>query len=310
LDPNSHRRAPPADVPDHLDPMTMQGTCGFGSEQVAESLLRAGVPSEHIFVVQANDISKLPGERHQFIVYVRPDGVDMLMDTTFAQFTGPRHPQVEALLASGVGAQLRHELLGKGYTVLTDEVANVYLSVVSQGRQVPAVRATDFKLAKANLARDMSLLPSDRVPQAIDSDRTQRLPPPPPGSVPVIVRSDAPKPLRSEIRADGPTGTHWTIGGYEVVATRHLQGTVLNWRIWGLGRIAGPTTDVGGINRFVAILLDDGAGAGAAVLKITGRAIQNPFIHKLRPAVEKYYNGTFRQLDDKTVEIFLPVGRK
>lgn len=152
-------RDPKPEGPDYKDPKTMRGACGFSSSHAARSLVGAGVPAEQIYMNQASEISGVQGLQHTFVVYARPDGVDLLIDPSFAQFTGSRNGHVEALLASEPGgAQLRSDLIQNGYTVLTQDIAQLYLRAVSEAREVPAVQAADFKRDRVNLGKNPALI--------------------------------------------------------------------------------------------------------------------------------------------------------
>jgi hypothetical protein len=141
---------------DYKSPETTVGACGFASMHAARWLVGAGVAGQSLYM---NQVAELPGFNnglgvHTFLVYTRPDGVDMLIDPSFAQFTGPRHRNVEAFLARAPGgAQLLTDLIENGYTVLTDDVAKVYVRAVCEAREVPPVRAADLKSDRANLGK-------------------------------------------------------------------------------------------------------------------------------------------------------------
>jgi hypothetical protein len=150
-------RDPKPAGPDYKDPEATLGNCGSASKHAARALVGVGVPGKDIYMNQVGDIPGFAGlGKHTFVVYTRlPDRVDILIDPSFAQFTGDRNRTVEALLARAPGgAQLRSDLIGQGYTVLTDDIAKLYVRAVCEGREVPAVRAADLKADRANLGKN------------------------------------------------------------------------------------------------------------------------------------------------------------
>jgi hypothetical protein len=156
IDEGGFRR--PSHLPDHLNACAIQGGCGLGSQQVALALMSAGVPAKQIYVNQVADISGVG--KHRFVVCAMPGGVAMLVDTTFAQFIGKYDP---AMLKNPAASKLSRELLGRGYAVLTEERANLYLRMVIGGdrvpdHRVPKVRVADFTRDSANLAKDPTLI--------------------------------------------------------------------------------------------------------------------------------------------------------
>lgn len=145
---------------EHLSPECMGNACGFGRQSVARELTKAGVAESKIFMNQVTDISGVG--RHVFAVVETAPRRYILIDTTFAQFTGAIRgvPRVgEHILRQGgkLGKLLRKELLEKGYIVLSDEIANLYVKVVSESPR-GAFQLSDLIRDIVSLARNPKLL--------------------------------------------------------------------------------------------------------------------------------------------------------
>jgi hypothetical protein len=159
LDQVGGRRGAPHGA-EHLSPECMMGWCGFGRKVVARELKDSGVATSKIFMNQVADIAG--AGRHTFTVVEIAPRRYILIDTTFAQFTGTLRgaPQLgeEILTKSGkVGHYLRKELIEKGYVTLTDEVANVYVKVVSEVAK-GTYTVAHLVREEASLARNLELL--------------------------------------------------------------------------------------------------------------------------------------------------------
>jgi hypothetical protein len=144
----------------HLSPECMGGACGFSRRSAAQLLTKAGVSKTKIFMNQVRDIAGRGA--HTFAVAEIAPGKHVLIDTSFAQFTGDLTSSSrwgESILRKSgrVGEQLRNELLSRGYIVLTDELADVYVKAVGE---VAEGRFTVSSLIRdrASLARNPHLL--------------------------------------------------------------------------------------------------------------------------------------------------------
>jgi hypothetical protein len=145
---------------EHLSPECMMGSCGLGRQSVARELTKAGVAESKVFMNQVADISGVG--RHVFAVVETAPRRYILIDTTFAQFTGAIRgvPRVgEHILRQGgrLGKLLRKELLEKGYIVLSDEIANLYVKVVSETPR-GLFQLSDLIRDEVSLARNPKLL--------------------------------------------------------------------------------------------------------------------------------------------------------
>jgi hypothetical protein len=150
------RIQPPDGTPYHLHPFSMAGMCGVGRQQVALSLLCSGVPAEQIYLIQ---VGHIPGvqARHALTVYKKPDGI-YLIDTTFAQFDRRGNPRLDDLFASPAGSKLLRDLRRDAFTPLTDDIADMYLRMVNDAREVPGVNVATFLPDSGNLAKNPTLL--------------------------------------------------------------------------------------------------------------------------------------------------------
>jgi hypothetical protein len=145
---------------EHLSPECMSTACGLGRRSVARTLMEAGVPDSKIFMNQVADIAGTG--RHVFAVVEIVPGRHILIDTTFAQFTGAIGNSTrvgEHLLtqAGKLGRTLRKELLEKGYIELNNEIANLYVKVVSEWPR-GAYTLRDLIRNEVSLARNPHLL--------------------------------------------------------------------------------------------------------------------------------------------------------
>jgi Domain of unknown function (DUF4157) len=145
---------------EHLSPECMSGHCGLSRRTIARALKAAGIPDERIFM---NDSSMIAGTgAHTFTVVEIAPGRYILIDATFAQFTGtlegaPRVGEMILRRSGQIGVQIRNELLEKGYLVLTDEIADTYMKVASESEQ-GAYKVQDLVRDEARLDRNPELL--------------------------------------------------------------------------------------------------------------------------------------------------------
>ncbi|HKW10123.1 MAG TPA: hypothetical protein VJO33_07075, partial [Gemmatimonadaceae bacterium] len=119
----------------HFSQQCMERKCGYSRMIVARELTKDGIKDSQIFMVQIYDVAGYG--RHTFtIVEIAPQRY-ILIDATFAQFEGmfqgaPRVGERILRETGPLGAHIRTELLFKGYVELNDEIANIYVKVVSE----------------------------------------------------------------------------------------------------------------------------------------------------------------------------------
>lgn len=144
----------------HLSAECMGGACGFSRQNVARLLKTAGIPDGKIFMNQVRDI--VGTGKHTFAVAEIAPGKHVLIDTTFAQFTGeldgaPRWGESILRKSGRVGAQIRNELTIRGYIELTDEIADVYVKAVGEVAN-GQFTVSDLARERASLAQNPDLL--------------------------------------------------------------------------------------------------------------------------------------------------------
>ena len=123
-----------------------------------------------------------------------------------------------------------------------------------------------------------------------------------PGGVPEPV----PEEITAPIPRDAPPPGQ-VIGEYHVVSDVHpvTNGTFTR-EIWGIRRLAGKTHDIKPIMSLMRTFTQEAKNLGATQLRIIGRAVVNKNIFKMEGLVKRM-GGTFRKIDDMTVEIIIPV---
>jgi len=97
-----------------------------------------GVPAERIYRAERNVYDRaaeggLAGYVHRFLVYTLRNGTRLLVDPEFQFFVPGASLEAQQLMASGLGARIRAALGkgGPGYMLLTDDVLNLYLRIVT-----------------------------------------------------------------------------------------------------------------------------------------------------------------------------------
>jgi hypothetical protein len=145
---------------EHLSPECMSGHCGLSRRIVARALKQAGLPEGRIFMNAASAIAGTGA--HTFTVLEIAPGRYILIDATFAQFTGmlegaPRVGEMILRRSGQVGVRIRNELLKKGFLVLNDEIADIYVKVVSESER-GAYTVRDLVREQASLDRNLELL--------------------------------------------------------------------------------------------------------------------------------------------------------
>jgi hypothetical protein len=126
---------------------------------------------------------------------------------------------------------------------------------------------------------------------------------PPKEAVPEPIEDVPTSPIRP---GSEPPGER--IGGFRILGEKGLRGKTFEREIWGIKSIEKPTTErgVGPVLQLFRDLTAEARAAGATELRITGRVVRNKNILKLGPLVERR-GGTFRQTDEMTVEIVIPL---
>ena len=124
-------------------------------------------------------------------------------------------------------------------------------------------------------------------------------------------KSGVPEPIDEEItQRIRPGRIGEIVGDYELAGDKGLQGKTFVRDIWGINNIHGPapskTLDIQPLMRLARNFMAEAKAAGATELRITGNAIRNQNVFRLK-GFAKLFGGTLERTGAREVAVVIPI---